>query len=53
VTRLEILNKIEARDPDGRIQEPTEAERAIFQDWVIRNWGEAMWKDYIAGGWNE
>lgn len=45
------LKEIEQYDPDGREQEPTPADYARFEAWVVATYGQAVWQLYIGGSW--
>ena len=53
MNKIDILNYIESRDPDGGSRQPTEAERKEFHNWVRDFHGQEMLDRYLAGGWNE
>jgi len=42
---------IQQRDPDNWDQEPTEADYEAFKVWVLRNYGEQTYSEYMRGGW--
>lgn len=53
VTPVEILRTIEASDPDGKSEEPTEAKHLAHREWAIKQFGVQAWKDYSKGGWDD
>lgn len=50
----DTLLQIQRADPDGGEREPTEADYAAFEAWVIRTYGRAAWDHYRGNtGWGE
>ncbi len=39
-------SEIIRQDPDGKTQEPTEADYQSFREWVVTTWGEVTWRIY-------
>lgn len=53
MTDRKILNAIQACDPDGQPEEPTEAAYRDHEYWAVDTYGEQAWQDYCKGGWAE
>lgn len=47
----DVLYAIQRFDPDGGEREPTEADYIAFEAAVRRDFGDAAWEVYRAGGW--
>lgn len=45
------LKLIESSDPDGGETEPTDADHDAHRAWAIRTFGQRVWNEYAAGGW--
>lgn len=53
MNRIDILNYIESRDPNGGSRQPTAQDIEEFYNWVRDFHGQEMLDRYLAGGWNE
>ncbi len=47
----EVLYAIQAQDPDGMPDEPTQADYEAFERWARLSYGDDAWNRYVGGPW--
>lgn len=49
---IRALKTIQAEDPDGKPDKPTEADYEAHKVWAIDRFGQSVWNEYCSGNWD-